>query len=131
MRINEYMNQPTAKSLESEIALLHERVCSALGDPTRITILYLLAGADMYVNEIAEALEQPQSTISRHLKVLRERSLVLTQRQGTAVQYSLADRRIIEALDLMRAILAEQIMAEATITGFTPGQPTPQTRSKK
>jgi hypothetical protein len=31
----------------------------------------------------------------------------------------------------MRAILAEQIMAEATITGFTPGQPTPQTRSKK
>ncbi len=115
------MNISDIKSLEQEITLLHDRVCSALGDATRITILYLLAQQDMYVNEIAEALGQPQSTISRHLKVLRERSLVLTNRQGTAVQYSLGDQRIIAALDLMRAILAEQIISEATITGFTPG----------
>ena len=119
------------QSLEQEIGLLHERICSALGDATRILILYLLARQDMYVNEIAEELSQPQSTVSRHLKVLRERGLVLTARQGTAILYSLADQRIIEALDLMRAILAEQIMAEATITGFTPGQTTSQTRSKK
>ena len=93
------------KALEREVTLLHERVCSAMGDPTRIMILYLLSEGEMYVNDIAESLEQPQSTISRHLKILRERGLVETERQGTAVLYSLADRRIIEALDLMRSVL--------------------------
>ena len=104
------------KLLEFEIKLLHERICSALGDTTRIMILYLLDEKDMYVNEISESLQAPQSTISRHLRVLRERSLVTTERQGTAILYSLQDKRIISALNLMRKILNDQIRAEATIT---------------
>ena len=119
------------QSLEQEIVLLHERICSALGDATRILILYLLARQEMYVNEIAEELNQPQSTVSRHLKVLRERGLVLTARQGTAILYSLADQRIIDALDIMRAILAEQIMTQAAITGAISNEKSPQTRSEK
>ena len=105
------------KTLELEVNLLHERICSALSDTTRIMILYLLAERDMYVNEIAEELNAPQSTVSRHLKVLRERSLVATERQGTAVLYSLVDKRIIQSLDLMRSILNDQIQANAQITG--------------
>ena len=104
------------KSLELEVNLLHERVCSALSDTTRIMILYLLAEQEMFVNEISEELNTPQSTISRHLKVLRERSMVSTERQGTAVLYSLVDKRIIQSLDLMRSILNDQIQADAKIT---------------
>lgn len=118
MRLSEYKNMPMdIKNLELEIGLLHERICSALGDTTRITILYLLSEKALFVNEIAEALKIPQSTASRHLKVLRERNLVNTDRQGTGVQYSLADARIIHALDLMREILAKQIAEQAAITG--------------
>jgi len=104
------------KKLEQEIALLHERICSALGDPTRVLILYLLSENAHFVNEIAEKLEIPQSTVSRHLRVLRERNLVQTDRQGTAVQYSLNDMRIIKSLNIMREILAAQIQNEAAIT---------------
>lgn len=104
------------KSLELEVNLLHERICSALGDAKRIMILYLLAEKNMFVNEISEALNTPQSTISRHLGVLRQRSMVSTERRGTAVLYSLPDDRIIDALNLMRAILNDQIQAEAAIT---------------
>jgi len=105
------------QTLLLEIELLHDRICSALGDPTRIAILYLLAERELFVNEISDALDIPQSTASRHLRVLRERNLVGTDRQGTAVQYSLTDERIIHSLDLMRGILAEQIQNEAAITG--------------
>jgi DNA-binding transcriptional ArsR family regulator len=105
------------KSTEKEVNLLHERICSALGDPTRILILYLLAERGMYVNEIPEALKLPQSSASRHLRVLRERNLVATERQGTAVLYTLEDKRIIQALDLMRAILSQQLHEAAEITG--------------
>ncbi|RLG43810.1 MAG: hypothetical protein DRN81_05790, partial [Thermoproteota archaeon] len=69
------------KSLELKVNLLHERICSALGDTRRIMILYLLAEKDMFVNEISEALNTPQSTISRHLGVLRQRSMVSTERR--------------------------------------------------
>jgi len=104
------------KSLELEVNLLHERICSALSDAKRIMILYLLAEKNMFVNEISEAINTPQSTISRHLGVLRQRSMVSTERRGTAVLYSLPDDRIIDALDLMRAILNDQIQVEAAIT---------------
>ena len=100
------------KKLEQEVELLHHRVCYALSDPTRICILYLLAEGGRFVNEIAELLGAPQPTISRHLRVLRERELVHTERQGTAVCYSLADQRIIDALDLMRNIVMSQLTAE-------------------
>jgi DNA-binding transcriptional ArsR family regulator len=101
--------------LEQEVDLLHNRVCYALSDPTRICILYLLAEGGRFVNDIAELLSAPQSTISRHLRVLRERELVHTERQGTAVYYSLADDRIIQALDLMREIVVSRLAAEVDL----------------
>ncbi len=97
------------KKLEIEITMLHERICHALADPTRILILYHLAEKPQFVNELVDALKIPQSTISRHLGILRERNLVDTERDGTAIRYTLADHRIIEALDIMRAILATQL----------------------
>lgn len=102
--------------LEQEINLLHERVCYALGDPKRILILYVLAEKGRYVNEISELLDMPQPTVSRHLRVLRERELVETDRQGPAVFYTIRDARIIEALDLMRGILTSQIEARVDLT---------------
>lgn len=101
--------------LEQQINMMHDRICSALGDPKRILILYLLAEQGRCVNEICEALDLPQSTVSRHLRVLRERDLVLTERRGTSIHYSLADERIIAALDLMRGILASQWEAQADL----------------
>lgn len=117
-------------NLEQEINLLHERICSALGDRTRILILYLLSNKNLFVNELAEALNLPQSTVSRHLKILRDRNLVLNNRQGNAVQYVLADPRIIQSLDLLRELLAEQIQTEAAITSSAQEAIKPSLRSK-
>ena len=72
----------------------------------------------MFVNEISEALSAPQSTISRHLKILRERNLVSTERHRTAILYSLKDKRIIDVLNQMRTILKDQIQ-----TGASKSQP--------
>jgi len=103
------------EKLEQEVNVMHERICSALGDPKRILILYLLAEQGCFVNEICETLDLPQSTVSRHLRVLRERNLVVTERKGTSIYYSLADKRIVAALDLMRGILASQWEAQAEL----------------
>ncbi len=99
--------------LEQEVQLLHAHICEGLADPKRVLILYLLAYHPRNVTELAEALDAPQSTVSHHLKVLRDRGLVQTERDGTAIYYSLADRRIIEALDTMRAIVADIVAHRA------------------
>lgn len=99
--------------LVRELEILHSQVCHALGDPKRLMILYMLARQPQYVNDIAAELDLPQPTVSRHLKVLRERSLVGATREGPSVLYSLADERLIQALDLLRAILRDRILAQA------------------
>ena len=117
MRLSAYRKgQMKDQALELEINLLHERVCAALSDTTRIMILYLLADKPLFVNEISETLDTPQSTVSRHLRILRERNLVDTAREGTSVRYSLKDHRIIAALDLLRDLLNDQVQADAAIT---------------
>jgi len=102
--------------LEQEIILLHNRVCYGVADPKRVLILYALAKGPLCVNDLAQELALPQPSVSRHLRVLRERSLVTTQRRGPAIYYALADRRLIEAMDLLRAVLATQLAAEQALT---------------
>jgi DNA-binding transcriptional ArsR family regulator len=91
--------------LEREVNLLHANICQALADPKRILILYALADGPRNVGELTVALDLPQSTVSRHLKVLRERQLVVAERAGLSVQYSLSDERVIDALDTLRSVL--------------------------
>lgn len=97
------------KHLDQEINFMHMQVCSALGDPKRILILYMLDDGPKCVNDLAAAMDIPQSTASRHLRVLREHRLVRTERQGTNILYSLACDEIIQALELLRQINTQQV----------------------
>jgi DNA-binding transcriptional ArsR family regulator len=97
--------------LEREVTLLHERICPGFADPKRVLIIYLLAERQMCVNEMVGELGLPQSSVSRHLRVLREHGMVQTERRGTSVYYTLTDARLVQALDLLRAVLASQIAA--------------------
>ena len=97
------------KQLLKEINNLHAEICGGLSDPHRIAILYALADKPENVMDLAEALDMPQPSLSRHLKVLRDRGMVIAERQGANIYYSLADKRIIKALDLLREVLADHL----------------------
>ena len=107
------------EKLVQELELLHNRVCHALGDTKRLMILYALARHPRYVSELAEELNIPQPTVSRHLKILRDRCLVNATREGAAVYYALTDERIIQALDLLRGILRDRITEQAQLATFS------------
>ena len=98
-----------------ELNLLHAHVCQALGDPTRLQILYALNEEPQRVTTLAESLGTPQSTISRHLAVLRQRSLVTSERNGMAVVYTLADSRLIDVLDTMRLVLRDALNRQSSM----------------
>ncbi|MBT3338063.1 MAG: winged helix-turn-helix transcriptional regulator [Anaerolineae bacterium] len=104
-----------ATNLREEIHQLHAQLCNGLADPIRILILYSLAEKPSHVNELAQSTNIPQPTISRHLKTLRERGLVTSQRDGQFIHYKLADKRVIDALDLLRAVMADNLKERAQI----------------
>jgi DNA-binding transcriptional ArsR family regulator len=102
-------------NLETEITQLHAEVCAGLADPNRIMILYTLSASPRNVTELCTELHMPQPLVSRHLKVLRERGMVTTRRQGTIIQYFLADHRLIQALDLLRAVMRDGLAKRAEL----------------
>jgi DNA-binding transcriptional ArsR family regulator len=65
------------------------RLHRALGDETRLRILKLLAGRDLYLTEIAQQLDLSKPTIKHHLAQLRAAGLVTITESGTVVYYSL------------------------------------------
>lgn len=77
------------------------RLFKALSDETRLRILALLEGGELCVCDLMEALELPQSTISRHLAYLRNAGLVEDRRQGVWMFYSLAEKDDLLGRDLM------------------------------
>ena len=107
------MQQPQ----EAEIQLFHAQICQALADPTRILLLYRLAESPLSVGELASTLSVSQPTVSRHLKVLRERGMVTTTRHGATIVYSLIDDRPIQALDLLRSVLRDNLSRSAELVG--------------
>lgn len=102
-------------ALETEVLQLHAEICAGLADPNRIMILYALSDGPHNVTEICNTLGMPQPSVSRHLKILRERRMVTTERMGTIVNYSLADERLIEALDLLRSVLRDGLAKRAEL----------------
>jgi len=100
-------------NLHEEITRLHADMCSALADPSRILLLYVLAEKPCCVNDLATAVGISQPAASRHLKILRETGLVRPLRQGPSVEYSLTDMRLIEALNILRAVLRDRIAYRA------------------
>lgn len=106
------MNIP---NLHEEINQLHADICSALADPSRILLLYALAEGPRCVNDLAAEVGLRQPTASRHLKILRRSGLVRPVRHGPSVEYSLTDPRLIDALNILRAVLKDRIAFRAEL----------------
>lgn len=61
----------------------------ALSDPVRRKILFLLREKDMTAGEIAEKFEVSWPTISHHLSVLKEAGMIVDEKRGHHIFYSL------------------------------------------
>jgi ArsR family transcriptional regulator, repressor of sdpIR and other operons len=66
-----------------------DEVFRALGDPTRREILRLLRHRDMTAGELADSFPLAKSTLSGHFNVLRHAGLIVAERRGTSIVYSL------------------------------------------
>ena len=92
---------------------LHASVCKGLADPKRLLIIDALRDGELSVSGICDVLDLPQANVSQHLGILRDKGLVRTRRDGQYVYYSLTSQKIIEAMDLLREVMNEQLVVPA------------------
>ena len=88
-------------------------IFKALGEPVRLRLFALLAqGGEQCVCHLTIALDLPQSTVSRHLSVLRNAGLVSTRRTGKWMYYRLADDVPEELIDLLARLRETSLQLE-------------------
>ena len=96
--------QPSNLPSDEESRRRYAAVAAALADPKRLCVLELLAAGERSVGQLSASVGCQIPNMSQHLAVLRRAGLVTTRRAGNAVYYTLADQRVLEAYQLMRAL---------------------------
>jgi ArsR family transcriptional regulator, arsenate/arsenite/antimonite-responsive transcriptional repressor len=80
-------------------------VFQALSDPTRREILRLLKNGDMTAGDIAERFPLAKSTLSGHFGVLKHAGLIVAEKNGTRIVYSLNVSAVEEVLASVLSLL--------------------------
>ena len=83
-----------AQMKSKKIFLLLAETFQALGDSSRIQIVWTLSQGELCVGDIAELLKMSQPSVSHHLRTLRNLKLVKVRIDGRTSFYSLDDEHI-------------------------------------
>ena len=84
---------------------------SALADATRSRLLLVLERHELTVGELCAVLQLPQSTVSRHLKVLADEGWVVARAEGTSRRYRMMPERLERAAGRLWQVVRDQVAA--------------------
>ena len=85
----------------------------ALSDPTRGRVLCVLDGHELTVSELAQVLQLPQPTVSRHLKTLTDEGWLVVRADGTSRRYALAGAQLEPGAQELWGVVRGQVAATA------------------
>ena len=94
------MEQARQVLMQAEESENLAQLFKALGDSSRLKILFQIFSSESCVNVIAQSLKMSAAAVSHHLRILRMNSLVRRRRNGKEIFYQLDD-------DHVRFILAQ------------------------
>ncbi|WP_411346488.1 ArsR/SmtB family transcription factor [Paenibacillus sp. WLX1005] len=82
--------------ISDDTALSMAEIFKALGDPTRVRLIYALLQQELCVHDICDVLDMTQSAVSHQLRYLRNMRIVKPRKVGKTVFYSLDDHHVEE-----------------------------------
>lgn len=88
-------------SLDRNDAIHVAELFKIIGDPTRVLMLQaLITGGELCVRHLAEAVDMSPSSVSHHLRILRQARLVRFRRVGREVYYRPDDEHVRQLIDV-------------------------------
>jgi ArsR family transcriptional regulator len=94
------------------------RIAKALSHPTRLYLLDQLQERDLCVGEMTELVGADQSTVSKHLAILKEAGFVRTEKKGSMSSYSIRCRCLEDFFGCIETVLRENLRAQRDLIGF-------------
>ncbi len=101
--------------MEEQIYAYHAEMCKVFSHPKRLELINILRDKEMSAGELGERLGLAPANLSQHLTMMRERHILISRREGNVVYYRIANPHLIEAFDMLREILFEQIRQDAAL----------------
>jgi len=92
---------------------LHSDLCKTLSHPKRQEILDNLRKEEMSVTELAKNTKISQANLSQHLAILRSNGVINARRVGINVYYSISNKKIIKAFDLISEVLRDSLLSQS------------------
>lgn len=96
-------------NIKESIFQAHAEICASLSNEKRLRIIDLLGEEEISFGELSDKLKIRRPNLAQHLFVLKERGIITMRRQGKNTFYRMSDSRVIEACQLMREVLMDQI----------------------
>ncbi len=88
---------------------LQAEVCKIFTNAKRLEIIHALKEGEKTVTELVEILGIPKANVSQHLSILKNRGILKSRREGVNIYYSISNPKVIQACNLMREVLSEQL----------------------
>ena len=101
--------------MEDQIYVYHAEMCKVFSHPKRLELINLLRDQEMSAGELGERLGLAPANLSQHLTMMRERHVLVSRKEGNMVYYRIANPKLLEAFDMLREILFEQIRRDAAL----------------
>ena len=87
----------------------HADLCRVFSNANRLKLLDILEDGEEYtVSELERASGISQSTISQHMRLMRDQGIVERRKEGVKSHYSITDERFVEGMRIMREMLEER-----------------------
>ena len=104
---------------EAECHLLAD-FFALFSNPTRLRMFCALQGGRKTVSELAEYADVTMQNASQHLRLMRDKGAVTTEKEGQHVYYAVIDPRFLDAARLIRVAVLEAVQRKAGVVGAGP-----------
>ena len=102
---------------------LHSELCKTLANATRQHIIDLLREGELTVGDIVSRTGGSQANVSQHLALMRAKGIVNARREGSYAYYSIANRKIFQAFDLISEVMRESLESRNRTVDDAVGRP--------
>ncbi len=107
------MRDPTIKAQFEARA----QVIKALGHPTRLFIVHELSPGELCVCELQEMIGSDMSTVSKHLSLLKTAGVIVDEKRGNQVFYSLAVPCVMDFFECVETVLQARLQQNIELLG--------------
>jgi ArsR family transcriptional regulator len=82
-------------------------LCGIFSSPRRLEIIDILRDRELTVSEILDSMSISKTNLSQHLTLMKDRGILKSRREGQHIYYSVSNRKVIQAYELMSEVLRE------------------------